>query len=136
VTKLFREGELMARVRAALRPASVIRHRREFVIGNLRIDAMQRRVFVATTEVSLTPTEFKLLHTLARHADEVVTHSQLLQEVWGFGLVSELQYLRVYIKQLRHKTEVDPTRPQRIVTSLGVGYRLVMPEATPQTQRH
>ena len=89
------------------------------------------RVFVAGTEIGLTPNEFKLLHILARNADRVVTHKQLLREVWGPTRTEEIQYLRVYMKQLRQKIEPDPARPRRIVTALGVGYRLVAGDATP-----
>jgi two-component system KDP operon response regulator KdpE len=125
VVKPIREAELMARIRAALRRPVSFLERREFTLGDLHIDSLQRRVFVGETEVALTPTEFDLLQTLARHADQVVTHRQLLREVWGPNFVEEIQYLRVYMKQLREKIEQNPSRPRRIVTALGVGYRLV-----------
>jgi two-component system, OmpR family, KDP operon response regulator KdpE len=125
VTKPFREGELMARLRAALRRPVPLSERREISVGDLRIDALQRRVFVGDIEVTLTPTEFKLLHVLARQSDQVLTHRQLLRQVWGGARVLEVQYLRVYMKQLRQKIEADPSRPARIVTALGVGYQLV-----------
>jgi two-component system, OmpR family, KDP operon response regulator KdpE len=128
VTKPFREGELMARIRAALRRPAAVSDRREIVVGDLRIDPIQRRLFVADVEIGLTPTEFKLLHLLARNLDRVVTRHQLLREVWGPNRIDEVQYLRVYMKQLRQKIERDPAHPTRIVTALGVGYRLV---ATP-----
>ena len=82
-------------------------------------------MFVGGEEVALTPTEFKLLHLLARQLDRVVTHHQLLREVWGPSRVEEVQYLRVYMKQLAEKIERDGSRPRRLVTALGVGYRLV-----------
>jgi two-component system KDP operon response regulator KdpE len=125
VTKPFREGELMARLRAALRRPVSFSERRELRVGDIYIDAVQRRVFVADVEVTLTPTEFKLLHLLARESDRVLTHQQLLREVWGSSHVTEVQYLRVYMKQLRTKIEEDPARPARIITALGVGYQLV-----------
>jgi two-component system KDP operon response regulator KdpE len=127
VTKPFREGELMARVRAALRRPVDRAARTQLVVGDVRIDELQQRVFVEEVEVEVTPTEFKLLQLLARHPDQVVTHQQLLREVWGAARVSEMQYLRVYVKQLRQKIEKDPSHPQRIRTALGVGYRLAVP---------
>jgi two-component system KDP operon response regulator KdpE len=124
VTKPFREGELMARIRAALRSANHVPNRSELRIGDLRIDVLQRRVFLRNAEVTLTPTEFKLLHLLASEAGRVLSHGQLLREVWGPSHVEELQYLRVYMKQLRQKIEEDPSQPQRLLTTPGVGYRL------------
>jgi two-component system KDP operon response regulator KdpE len=126
VVKPFREGELMARIRAALRKPVPLEQRREINANGVRIDALNRRVFVDGNEVTLTPTEFLLLHFLARHGNQVVTHRQLLREVWGPDHVEEVQYLRVYMKQLRHKIERDPSQPRRIITALGVGYRFVM----------
>jgi two-component system KDP operon response regulator KdpE len=127
VTKPFREGELMARVRVALRRPVDRAARTQLVVGDVRIDELQQRVFVQEVEVEVTPTEFKLLQLLARHPDQVVTHQQLLREIWGAARVSEMQYLRVYVKQLRQKIEKDPSHPQRIRTALGVGYRLAVP---------
>jgi len=123
VTKPFREGELMARIRAALRSASHVPDRNVLRVGELRIDALQRRVFLKGTEVTLTPTEFKLLHVLVGEAGRVLSHSHLLREVWGPSHADELQYLRVYVKQLRKKIEDDPAQPQRLLTTPGVGYR-------------
>jgi two-component system, OmpR family, KDP operon response regulator KdpE len=123
VTKPFREGELMARVRAALR-----RDRRksgtELEIGDLRLRLEKQRLFVRDNEIALTPTEFKLLFLLARDAGRVLTHHQLLSEVWGPGHAEQVHYLRVYMKQLRQKIEDDPSQPKRILTAPGVGYRL------------
>lgn len=130
VTKPFREGELMARIRAALRRPVPVLERREMNVGNLRIDSAQRRLYVDGNEVSLTRTEFELLDVLARSADRVVTHKQLLRAVWGADHTDEVHYLRVYIKLLRSKIERDPARPTRILTTLGVGYRLVSAEAS------
>lgn len=123
VTKPFREGELMARVRAALRHSPRTREYSELEVGDIRMDTVKRRVFVRDREVELTPTEFKLLHLLVSEAGRVLTHRQLLTEVWDASCKNEVQYLRVYIRQLRAKIEDDAARPQRIVTVLGVGYR-------------
>jgi len=123
VTKPFREGELMARIRATLRIANQTPDRNTLRVGDLRMDVMQRRVFVRGVEVTLTPTEFKLLHLLASEAGRVLSHGHLLREVWGPSHIEELQYLRVYIKQLRQKIEEDPAQPQRLLTTPGVGYR-------------
>ena len=123
VTKPFREGELMARIRAALRMANHVPDRNVLRVGDLRMDVLQRRVFLKGAEVTLTPTEFKLLHLLASEAGRVLSHSHLLREVWGPSHIEELQYLRVYVKQLRQKIEDDPGQPQRLLTTPGVGYR-------------
>lgn len=131
VTKPFREGELMARMRAALRRPLRPSGNKQLAVGDLSIDAVQHRVFVGKYEVNLTPTEFKLLHLLAQHPDQVVTHHQLLREVWGSARAEEMQYLRVYMKQLRAKIEGDPSRPKRILTALGVGYRLTIIGSAP-----
>jgi two-component system KDP operon response regulator KdpE len=127
VVKPFREGELMARVRVALRHAPRPTDRLELKIGELQLDVVSRRVFVRDVEVDFTPTQFRLLHVLACDVGRVVTHQQLLRAVWGPSHVEEVQYLRVYMKQLREKIETDPSRPQRILTQPGVGYRLVEP---------
>ncbi len=126
VTKPFREGELMARIRVALRSPVSNASPHELVIGELRLQVLQRRTFVRGVEVALTPTEFKLLHLLAREAGRVLSHSQLLREVWGPAQTEEVQYIRVYMKQLRQKIEDDPSQPRRLLTTPGVGYRLAM----------
>jgi len=127
LTKPFNAGELLARIRVALRHSS----RRNagpqepvFVLQNLRVDLSQRQVFVDDEEVHLTPIEYKLLTVLIRHAGKVITHSQLLKEVWGPAHVNEVQYLRVYMTQLRHKLEIDPARPRFLMNEPGIGYRL------------
>jgi len=130
VTKPFREGELMARVRAALRKPIPFSERRELRVGELRIDCLLRTVRVRDVPVTLTPTEFDLLYFLAKNADQVVTHHQLLREVWGAHKGEDVHYLRVYMRQLRQKIEDDPSDPKRIVTALGLGYRLVAFDAT------
>ncbi|HJT20317.1 MAG TPA: response regulator [Nitrospira sp.] len=126
VTKPFGVDELLARIRTALRHAA----RRDegpdgaFSFGDVRIDLASRLVFVAEKEIHLTPIEYKLLTTLVRHAGKVVTHRQLLKEVWGPLHVEEGHYLRVYMRQLRNKIEKNAAKPRHLVTELGVGYRL------------
>ena len=131
VTKPFGMSELMARIRAALR------HRIQaetkdpvFRAGDLVVDLGRRVVTVAGREVKLTPKQYDLLRTLVAHAGKVLTHQQLLRQVWGPGYSEEAQYLRVYIGQLRQKIEPDPARPRYIVTEPGVGYRLRDPDET------
>jgi len=127
LTKPFSAGELLARIRVALRHAMRQRAGRQepiFILNDLRVDLARRQVFLADQEVHLTPIEYKLLNTLIRHAGKVITHNQLLKEVWGPAHVSEVQYLRVYMTQLRHKLETDPTRPRFLMNEPGIGYRL------------
>ncbi len=126
LTKPFSAGELMARIRVALRHLARQTARQEpvFLLENLRVDLTQRQVFVNEEEVHLTPIEYKLLTVLVRHAGKVITHRQLLQEVWGPAHVNEVQYLRVYMTQLRHKLEADPARPRFLINEPGIGYRL------------
>jgi two-component system KDP operon response regulator KdpE len=128
ITKPFREGELMARIRAVLRRPVAVAERRDIWCGDVHVDVAQRRVFLGERELVMTATEFKVLHMLAQAAGRVVTHQQLLRAVWGVGFAKEVQYLRVYVSQLRQKLEENPARPRRLVTALGVGYRLVPPE--------
>ena len=126
VTKPFGVNELLARMRAALRHASQSADAPEtvFILGDLRVDLGRRQVFVSGKEVHLTPIEYKLLTTLIRYAGKVLTHRQLLKEVWGPLHVEEGHYLRVYMRQLRNKLEKNPAYPRYLVTELGVGYRL------------
>jgi two-component system KDP operon response regulator KdpE len=125
VTKPFREAELLARLRAVLRSAArASRYAATLLVGSLRIQCFERRVFLNEVEIVLTPTEFSLLQLLARDAGRVITHRQLLRHVWGAEYVDDVQYLRVYMKQLRQKLEEDPTRPRLLLTTPGVGYRL------------
>ena len=95
-----------------------------FEAGDLRVDLTARRVWRAGEEIHLTPTEYKLLATLVRHAGKVLTHRQLLHDVWGMNYVNQSHYVRVYLAQLRQKIEADPARPRLLVTEPGVGYRL------------
>jgi len=127
VTKPFSVGELLARMRVALRHAA--RTAQEpgettLSVGGLRIDRWRRQVFVDDVEVRLTPIEYRLLSMLAQHAGRVLTHEHLLRQVWGPGYTQQHHYLRVYMAQLRHKLEQDPSRPRYLLTEPGVGYRL------------
>jgi two-component system, OmpR family, KDP operon response regulator KdpE len=126
LTKPFGIGELLARLRVALRHANRAAGSEEpvFEHGDLRVDLATQRVFSRGQEVRLTRTEYRLLALLVKHAGKVMTHRQLLKDVWGPGSVNESHYLRVYMGQLRHKLEKDPARPRHLVTEIGVGYRL------------
>jgi two-component system KDP operon response regulator KdpE len=127
LTKPFNAGELLARIRVALRHTArqnVDQQEPVFIDQNLRVDLSQRKVFVDDREVHLTPIEYKLLTVLIRHAGKVITHSQLLKDVWGPAHVNEVQYLRVYMTQLRHKLEAEPARPRLLMNEPGIGYRL------------
>ena len=129
LTKPFSLGELLARIRVALRHAgqmhTVNDPVREF--GELRVDLLHRRVFLAEAELHLTPTEYGLLKLLTDHAGQVVTHTSLLREVWGPAYERDTQTLRVFIGQLRRKLGDDPARPRFILTEPGVGYRFRSP---------
>ncbi len=127
LTKPFGTSELLARIRVALRHALRTMQGDEepvFTVGGLKVDLAHRQVFIEDQEVHLTPIEYKLLTTLVRYAGKVVTRHQLLKEVWGPSYANEDHYLRVYMGQLRHKLEADPTRPHYLMTEPGVGYRL------------
>jgi two-component system KDP operon response regulator KdpE len=127
VAKPFAVGELLARARVALRNAARAGEPGEstFELGDLRVDLSRRRVWLRDTEVRLTPIEYRLLAVLVRHAGKVLTHRQLLQEVWGPGQVEQTHYLRIYMANLRRKLEADPARPRFLRTEPGVGYRLL-----------
>jgi two-component system KDP operon response regulator KdpE len=125
LTKPFGVGELLARIRVALRHvATEGTGTPEFVLGDLKVDRSRRQVFVKDNEVHLTPIEYKLLALLVKNAGRVITHRQLLREVWGPNSVEHTHYLRVYMGQLRHKIEENPSRPLYIVTEPGIGYRI------------
>jgi two-component system KDP operon response regulator KdpE len=128
ITKPFGVGELLARVRAALRHAVRSPTAQPLSLGDARIDLEKRRAWRGSAEIHLTPIEFRLLACLAKHLDMVVTQRQLLAEVWGPTHVEDTHYLRVYMKQLRDKLEADPVRPKYLLTETGVGYRLVADE--------
>lgn len=124
LTKPFGTGELMARLRVALRHAAQPDAEPVFDLGELRVDLARRVVTRAKQEVQLTPTEYDLLKLLVTHAGKVLTHRHILQQVWGRGYEQETHLLRVNISNLRRKIEPDPTRPTYILTEPGVGYRL------------
>ena len=127
LTKPFGAGELLARIRVAIRH-KVMRQDGQgepvFILDNLRVDMSQRQVYLNEQEVHLTPIEYKLLTVLIQNAGKVITHNQLLKEVWGPSYSKETQYLRVYMTQLRHKLELDPARPRFLINEPGIGYRL------------
>ena len=129
VTKPFGMDELIARVRAALR------HRMQqegetpvFHSGDLTVDLARRLVTLKGREIKLSAKEFDLLQLLVKHAGKVLTHQFLLREIWGPANADDIQYLRVYIRTLRHKLEEEPARPRHLLTETGVGYRLQAPE--------
>jgi two-component system, OmpR family, KDP operon response regulator KdpE len=127
VTKPFGVGELLARVRVALRHATrPTTGATTLSFDNTTIDFEKRQARRDGAEVHLTPIEFRLLAALAKHLGMVVTHRQLLREVWGPSHVEHTHYLRIYMKQLREKLEADPVQPKHLLTETGVGYRLVV----------
>ena len=130
LTKPFSVGELLARIRVALRHAARGSDEPEdpiFTLDSLRVDLARRQVFVAEKEIHLTPIEYRLLTTLIKYAGKVITHRQLLKEVWGPDSVFETHYLRVYMTHLRRKIERDPAQPRFLLTDPGIGYRLAAP---------
>ncbi len=124
VTKPFGTGELLARLRAVMRRSADPGGGSEVKVGELVIDVLDRRVLRGSEEVHLTPIEFDLLRVLAAHRGRLVTHRQLLQEVWGPEYGQETHYLRVHVAHIRAKLEPDPSRPEYLITEPGVGYRL------------
>ena len=124
LTKPFGVGELLARLRAALRRAAQTTSEPVFTSGSLKVDLARRLVSVSGREVQLTPTEYELLRVLVTHAGKVLTHHHLLREVWGTEYGEEFHMLHVNISNLRRKIEPDPARPQFIITEPGVGYCL------------
>jgi two-component system KDP operon response regulator KdpE len=124
LTKPFSVVELLARLRAALRHAQAAPDSPTFRSGRLEVDLGRRLVTVAGQQVKLTATEYSLLRLLVQHPGRVLTHGQLLREVWGPDYEGETQYLRVYVAQLRRKLEEDPSDPKLLTTEPGVGYRL------------
>lgn len=126
LTKPFGAGELLARIRVALRhaaPKSQDQGEAVFVAEELKIDFLKRQVFHGTREIHLTPIEYRLLTVLVRDAGRVMTHRQILKEVWGPPYVEQTHYLRVFMNQLRKKIETDSTRPRFLLNEPGVGYR-------------
>jgi two-component system KDP operon response regulator KdpE len=128
LSKPFGVGELLARMRVALRHRARVAEgsvESTLTVGDLHVDLGHRRVVVQGAEVHLTPIEYRLLATLVRHAGKVVTHRQLLREVWGPNAEDQSHYLRVYMAHLRRKLEQNPTQPRYLQTEPGVGYRLL-----------
>src|SRR5580765_1159247 len=126
VTKPFGMDELLARMRAALRHQLQTHGERPiFRVGDLSVDLVRRIVKLGDKEIKLSPKEYELLRMLVQHAGKVLTHKFLLSQLWDD--LTDAQYLRVYVRQLRQKVELDPERPQYIVTETGIGYRLRVP---------
>ncbi|MDT3698551.1 MAG: response regulator [Thermincola sp.] len=125
VTKPFGMGELLARIRAALRHGAEVIQDPILKFDDLMIDLAHRKVVINEKEVKLTPIEYDLLKNLALHAGKVLTHRHLLSAVWGPEYTNDTHYLRVYTGQLRRKIEADPSHPRHIITEPGVGYRLL-----------
>lgn len=126
--KPFRTGELLARIRSALRMATTDENNPQLSYGDLQIDLSARIIKKNNEVIKLTATEYNLLALFAKNEGKVLTHQYLLREVWGPGYINQSQYLRVFIAQLRKKIETDPNRPEFIITESGVGYRFVSKE--------
>lgn len=126
LTKPFSTDELLARLRVALRHAQPAPDLPIFTSGDLQVDLTRRLVTVHGEPVKLTPTEYALLRLMIQHAGRVLTHRQILKEVWGPAYIEETHYLRVYFAQLRQKLEANPALPQLLLTEPGVGYRLAV----------
>jgi len=124
LTKPFGVAELLARIRVALRRSLQQAPEPVFRIDDLEVDLTRRRVLVYGEEIQLTPTEYELLRLLVVHAGKVLTHRQILRQIWGVTYIEQPHVLRVNISNLRHKIEKDPSRPRYILTEPGVGYRL------------
>jgi two-component system, OmpR family, KDP operon response regulator KdpE len=132
VTKPFGTAEFVARVKSALRrrmqqPAG----EPVFVVGGLQFDLARRVVTLDGAEIHLSPKQYRLLQMLVQNAGKVVTHEQLLREIWGADHTEDVQYLRVFVRKIRNKIEADPARPRYLLTELGVGYRLRAPDQLP-----
>lgn len=128
VTKPFSTPELLVRLRVALRHAQPAEEEVVFRSGDLMVDMADRRVSVKGQEVKLTVTEYSLLRLLVRHAGRILTHRQILKEVWGPNATNQTHYLRVYVARLREKIEPVPSRPVLLITEPGIGYRLLTTE--------
>ncbi|HTR45427.1 MAG TPA: response regulator [Thermodesulfovibrionales bacterium] len=129
LTKPFGAGELLARIRVALRHGAMQHSGQKevvFVVDELRVDLASRQVFLKDKEIHLTPIEYRLLAVLVNNAGKVVTHTQLLKKVWGPAYAEQQQYLHVYMAQLRRKLETDPARPRLLINEPGVGYRFTL----------
>jgi two-component system KDP operon response regulator KdpE len=124
LTKPFGVGELMARIRVILRRSNRTVDEPVFEMGDLKVDLPRRLVFLNGQEVDLTPTEYDIIRVLVQHAGRVLTHRQILREVWGIPYETETHLLRVNVSNLRRKIEPDPNQPRYVITDPGVGYRL------------
>lgn len=126
LTKPFGLGELLARIRVALRHSQVttVEQSDIFATEELKVDLAKRQVYLNGQEIHLTPIQYRLLSVLVKNAGKVLTQSYLLKEVWGPSYLENSHYLRIYMSQLRQKLEVDPTQPKYLLTESGVGYRL------------
>ena len=132
ITKPFGTPELLARIRAAMRrtPSSVEAGPQRIALNNVEIDFQSRKLLVAGSQVRLTPKEFDLLRYLVLHPNKAISHRELLQAVWGPDYGDEVEYLRVFVKQLRRKIEPKPDKPRYILTEPWVGYRFHLPESS------
>ncbi len=126
LTKPFGVGELLARIRAALRRSLQEVPEPIYTSNGLQVDLTRRQVTIQGEEVSLTPTEYDILRLMVTHAGKVLTHSQILKQVWGIAYLEQPHVLRVNVSNLRRKIEADPSRPRHIITEPGVGYRLTL----------
>ncbi len=127
LTKPFSIGELAARIRVSLRHAVQLADnnvKTDFCVGDLQVDLTARRVHMGEREIHLTPIEYRLLSVLIHHVGKVLTHRQLLLQVWGPSYVEHAHYVRIYMGQLRQKLEIDATHPRYLLTEVGIGYRL------------
>jgi two-component system KDP operon response regulator KdpE len=132
VVKPFGMPELLARIQAALRRAGAAAAPQPvFQVGGLEVDLARRIVRVDGAEVRLSPKQYRLLQILVVNAGKVLTHRQLLSEVWGAAHRDDIEYLRVFMRKLRRRIEPDPSRPRYLLTELGIGYRLRTPEQLP-----
>jgi two-component system, OmpR family, KDP operon response regulator KdpE len=123
LTKPFRTGELLARIRSCIRRNNSDENKSNLIIGDLQVDFVARTVKRANSLLKLTSTEFNLFSLFVRNEGRVLTHQYILKEIWGIGYQSETQYLRVFVGQLRKKIEDNPNHPSHIITESGVGYR-------------
>jgi two-component system KDP operon response regulator KdpE len=136
LTKPFSLGELLARIRVALRHSTMSPESIRpdiFATGQLKVDLAKRLVYLDDREVHLTPIQYRLLSVLIKHAGKVLTHHQILKEVWGPTHMSDAHYLRIYMSQLRQKLEADPAKPEYLLTESGVGYRLKVSAGRPRS---
>jgi two-component system KDP operon response regulator KdpE len=123
LTKPFRTGELLARIRVALRTGKSNEDNPNLTFGSLTIDLVNHTARKNGEIMKLTSTEFSLLALLAKNPGRVLTHQNILKEIWGFGYIGQTQYLRVFVAQLRKKIEDDPAKPKLLLTESGIGYR-------------